>query len=158
MDQTKMIESFEKSEFDEEPIRRGLYWCHVITLFSWNHSLTQDKEMNPICYKFLDLTNNISENKENRKVMKQLTIVVGIAQRPGLIRVKVCVSSVASAREIGVGKETPLSIKRRAVTMETRGKEDDNVRLLTLVFDLQVRQLLSRITEEQSGLSISIFS
>lgn len=62
--------------------------------------------------------------------------MVGVAQRPGLIRVKVCVSSDAGAGEVGVGQESSLSIKRRAVTMETRGKEDHDVRLLTLVLDL----------------------
>lgn len=62
--------------------------------------------------------------------------MVGVAQCPGLVRVKVCVSSDAGAGEVGVGQETPLSVKRRAVTMETRGEEDHDVSLLTLVLDL----------------------
>ena len=76
--------------------------------------------------------------------------MVGVAQRPRLVRVKVCVSSDAGAREVRVGQETPLTIKRRAVTMETRGKEDHDVSLLPLAFDFRVRHLLNGIRGEQS--------
>lgn len=71
-----------------------------------------------------------------QKLFKCLTVVVGVAQRPGLVGVKVCVPSDSGAREVGVGQETPFSVKWRAVTMETRGEEDHDVSLLTLVFDL----------------------
>lgn len=76
--------------------------------------------------------------------------MVGVAQRPRLVRVKVCVSSDAGAREVRVGQETPLTIKRRAVTMETGGKEDHDVSLLPLAFDFRVRHLLNGIRGEQS--------
>lgn len=69
-------------------------------------------------------------------MQQRLTIMVGIAQRPGLVRVEVCVSSDAGAREVGMGQEAPLSIERRAITMETRGKENHDVRFLPLIFDL----------------------
>ena len=36
-------------------------WLHLV---SWNQSLTQDKEMNPICSKLLDLTNNIGAERK----------------------------------------------------------------------------------------------
>lgn len=65
-----------------------------------------------------------------------LTVVVGVAERPRLVRVKVCVSTDAGAGEVGVGEETPLSVERRAVAMETRGEEDHDVGLLPLVLDL----------------------
>lgn len=74
--------------------------------------------------------------------------MVGVAQRPGLIGVKVCVSADASAGEVGVGQETPLSVERRAVAMETRGEEDHDVSLLALVLDLRVRHLLNGTREE----------
>lgn len=77
--------------------------------------------------------------------------MVGVAQRPGLVRVKVRVSSDASAGEVGVGQETPLTVKRGAVTVETRGEEDHDVGLLALVLDLRVWHLLNGIREEQSG-------
>lgn len=81
-------------------------------------------------------TNDITVEGKMQKLFKRLTIVVGVAQRPGLVRVKVCVSSDASAGEVGVGQETPLSVEGRAVTMETRGEEDHDVSFLTLVLDL----------------------
>lgn len=62
--------------------------------------------------------------------------MVGVSQRPRLIRVKVCVSPDAGAGEVCVGQETPLSIEGRAVAMETGGEEDHDVSLLPLVLDL----------------------
>lgn len=53
--------------------------------------------------------------------------MVGVSQSPRLVRVEVGVSSNAGAREVGVGQESPLAVKWRAVTMETRGEEDDDV-------------------------------
>jgi len=50
--------------------------------------------------------------------------------------------------EVGVREEAPLPIKRRAVTMETRGEEDHNVGLFTAsVFDL----LVGNLVESQWG-------
>lgn len=69
--------------------------------------------------------------------------MVGVAERPGLVRVKVRVSSDAGAGEVGVSQETALAVERRAVAMETRGEEDHDVGLLPLVLDLRVRHLLS---------------
>lgn len=86
----------------------------------------------------------------NQKHFKGPTVVVGVAQRPGLVRVEVRVSSDASAGEVGVGQESPLSVERGAVTMETRGKEDHDVCLLTLVLDLWVRHLLNGIRYQQN--------
>lgn len=74
--------------------------------------------------------------------MSELTVVVGVAQRPGFVRVKVCISSNASAREIGVCEETPLAVEGRAVTVETGGKKDHDVRFFALAFQLRVRDLL----------------
>lgn len=82
----------------------------------------------------------------------RLTIMVGIAKRPWLIRIKVRVSSDAGAREVSVGQKTPLSIKWRAITVETRGEEDHDVRLFSLILDLRVWHLLS---ESKQGINIS---
>lgn len=59
--------------------------------------------------------------------------MVGVSQRPRLVRVKVGVASDAGTREVGVGQEASLAIKRRAVTMETRGEEDDDVSVFPVV-------------------------
>ena len=48
----------------------------------------------------------------------------------------------ARAGEVSVGQEPPLSVKWRAVAMETRGKEDHDVGLLALVLDLRVGHFL----------------
>lgn len=63
-------------------------------------------------------------------------MVVGVAQSPGLVQVKVCVAADAGPGEVGVGQEAALAIKWRAVAMETRRKEDHDVGLLSLVLHL----------------------
>lgn len=65
-----------------------------------------------------------------------LTMVVGVAQRPGLVQVKVCVTTDAGPREVGVSQEAALAIKRRTVAVETRCEEDHDVSLLPLVLHL----------------------
>lgn len=82
---------------------------------------------------------------------QRLTVVVGVAQRPGLVRVEVCVSADAGAGEVGVGQKPPLPIEWRAVTMETRGEKDHDVGLLALILDLRVRNLLKKTGEERRG-------
>jgi len=73
--------------------------------------------------------------------------VVGVAQRPRLVRVEVGVAPDAGAGEVGVRQETALPVERRAVAMETRGEEDHDVRLLPVILDLRVRDLLLRELE-----------
>ena len=80
-----------------------------------------------------------------------LTVVVGVAQRPGFIRVEVCVPPDAGAGEVGVGEETPFPVKRRAVAVETGGEEDHDVRLLPVVLDLRVRHLLKQEEEVRNA-------
>lgn len=84
-----------------------------------------------------------------KEKLNELTITAGVSQCPGLIWVKVCISSDTCAREVCVGQESPLTIKRRAVTMETRGKEDHDVSLFPFLLDLWVRNLLWRIRGEK---------
>lgn len=45
--------------------------------------------------------------------------MVGVAQRPRLIRVKMRVTSDSRPGEVGVCKEAALSVKGRAIAMET---------------------------------------
>lgn len=66
--------------------------------------------------------------------VSSLTIQILILDSPGLSRVKVSVSSNVGAWEIGMGQEATLTIKRRAVTMETLSKQDHDVRLLFMAF------------------------
>lgn len=47
-----------------------------------------------------------------------LTIVVRVAQRPRLIRIKVCVSSYSRPWKVGVCQKAALAIEGRAVAME----------------------------------------
>lgn len=56
-----------------------------------------------------------------------LTIVVGVPQGPGLIRVKVRVPSYARAWEVGVGQESPLPVEGRAVAVKARSEDDGDV-------------------------------
>lgn len=53
--------------------------------------------------------------------------MVGVAQGPGFIGIEVGVAPYARPGEVGVGQEASLSIKRRAVTVETRSKDDGDV-------------------------------
>lgn len=53
--------------------------------------------------------------------------MVWIPQGPGLIWVKVRVSSYARAWKIGVGKETALPVEGWAVAVETRSEDDGDV-------------------------------
>lgn len=87
----------------------------------------------------------IGASAKVKEAKTRLTVVVGVAKRPGLIGVKVRVSSDAGAGEVSVGQEAPLSVERGAVTVETRGEEDHDVSLFALVLDLRVRHLLSGI-------------
>lgn len=51
-----------------------------------------------------------------------------------------CVSANAGAREVSMSQEAPLTIKGRAVTMETVGKRQHDVgKLVHLVSNLAVR-------------------
>ena len=81
--------------------------------------------------------------------------MVGVAERPGLVRVKVRVSTDAGAGEVGVSQETSLTVERRAVTMETRGEEDHDVGLLPLILDLRVRHLLSGKRQSRGWASVT---
>lgn len=87
----------------------------------------------------------IGASAKVKEAKTRLTVVVGVAKRPGLIGVKVRVSSDAGAGEVSVGQEAPLSVERGAVTVETRGEEDHDVSLFALVLDLRVRHLLRGI-------------
>lgn len=98
--------------------------------------------------------NRTSTKKPNVRNSDRLTVVVGVAERPGLVRVKVRVSSDAGAGEVGVSQETALAVERRAVTMETRGEEDHDVGLLPLVLDLRVRHLLSGKRQSRGWTSV----
>lgn len=60
-----------------------------------------------------------------------LTIMVGVSQGPGFIRVKMRVTPYPRPREVCVSQEASLSIKRRAVAVET-GCEDDGDVYITL--------------------------
>lgn len=71
-----------------------------------------------------------------------LTVVLGVTQRPGLIQVEVRVAADAGSGEVGVRQEAALAVKRRAVAVETRCKEDHDVGLLPLELHLRVRHLL----------------
>lgn len=53
--------------------------------------------------------------------------MVRVPKGPGLIWVKVCVSSNARAWEIGVGEESPLPIEGWTVTVKTRSEDDGDV-------------------------------
>lgn len=68
--------------------------------------------------------------------------MVGVAESPRLVRIEVCVSANAGAREVGVCEEAALAVKRRAVTVKTGGKKDHDISFLPLVLDLRVRHLL----------------
>ena len=67
-----------------------------------------------------------------------LTIVVGVPQRPRLVRVKVRVPADAGAREVGVGQEAALAVEGRAVAVETRGEDDGDVHVLLCALQLTV--------------------
>lgn len=65
--------------------------------------------------------------------------MVGVAQRPRLIRVKVRVPSHPRSREVGVCEEAAFPIEGGAVPVEARGEKDHDVRLLPpTVLDLLV--------------------
>lgn len=67
------------------------------------------------------------------------TLEVLVSYGPGFIGVKVSVSPHSRSRKIGMCKKAPFPIKRRAVTMETRGKKDHDVGLLAAsIFDFLV--------------------
>lgn len=55
------------------------------------------------------------------------TVMVGVSQRPRFIRVKVRVTSYSRPRKVSMGKKASLSVKRGAVAMETRSKDDGDV-------------------------------
>lgn len=101
-----------------------------------------------ISWCFITIAQHVSAESAGAPRSKRktrLTVVVGVAKRPGLVGVKVRVSSDAGAGEVSVGQEAPLSVERGAVTVETRGEEDHDVSLFALVLDLRVRHLLSGI-------------
>lgn len=79
--------------------------------------------------------------------------MVGVAQGPGFIRVKMCIAPNPRPREVCVCQEASFSIERRAVTMET-GCEDDGDVYITLTalqrtvgdsFEVQRRNALPHI-------------
>lgn len=47
------------------------------------------------------------------------TIMVGVAQRPGFVRVEVRVAPNARPGKVGVRQEAALAVKGRAVAVET---------------------------------------
>lgn len=68
--------------------------------------------------------------------------MVGVAERPRLVRIEVCVSTNAGAGEVGVCEEAALAVERRAVAVKTRGEKNHDISFLPLVLDLRVRHLL----------------
>lgn len=56
-----------------------------------------------------------------------LTIMVGVAQGPGFIGVEMCITPYPRPREVCVSQEASFSVKRRAVTVETRCEDNGDV-------------------------------
>lgn len=56
-----------------------------------------------------------------------LTVMVRVAQRPRLVRVKVRVAPDARPWEVGVCQEAALAVEGGAVAVETRGEDDGDV-------------------------------
>lgn len=70
-------------------------------------------------------------NNKKPLTCRSLTIMVGVAQGPGLIRVEMCIAPYPRPREVSVSQEASFSIKWRAVPMET-GCEDNGDVYVTL--------------------------
>lgn len=68
--------------------------------------------------------------------------MVRVPERPGLVRVEVRVAPDARAREVGMGQEASLSIKGRAVSVETRRENDGYVHVPLAALQLTVGDLL----------------
>lgn len=58
------------------------------------------------------------------------TVMVGVAERPRLIRVKVRVAPDARPGEVGMRQEAALAVEGGAVAVETRGEDDGDVHVL----------------------------
>lgn len=65
--------------------------------------------------------------------------MIRVPEGPGLVWVKVCVSSNARAWEIGVGEESPLPVEGRTVTVKTRGEDDGDVHVTPASLEGAVR-------------------
>lgn len=68
--------------------------------------------------------------------------MVGVSQRPRLIRVKVCVSSYSRPWKVGVRQKAALAIKGRAVAVKARREDDGDVHVGFAALQLAVRHSL----------------
>lgn len=78
------------------------------------------------------------ETMKVNSVFTILTIVVGVAQRPRLVWVKVCVASYSRPWKVGMGQEAPLAIEGWAVSVETWSKDDGDVHVFLAPLQLAV--------------------
>lgn len=66
-------------------------------------------------------------NNKKPLTCRSLTIMVGVAQGPGFIRVKMRITPYPRPREVRMSQEASFSIKWRAVTVETRCEDNGDV-------------------------------
>jgi len=76
--------------------------------------------------------------KSPKELNSALTVMVGVAQCPRFVRVKVCVAPYSRPWEVGVGQEAAFAVKRRAVAVETRSEDDGDVHVLLGALQLAV--------------------
>lgn len=78
------------------------------------------------------------ETMRVNNVFTILTIVVGVAQCPRLVWVKVCVASYSRPWKVGMGQEAPLAIEGWAVSVETWSEDDGDVHIFLAPLQLAV--------------------
>lgn len=81
-------------------------------------------------------------NNKKPLTCRSLTIMVGVAQRPGFIGVKMRIAPYPRSREVRVSQEASFPIKRRAVPMETRCKDNGDVHVTLTALQRAVRYSL----------------
>lgn len=87
---------------------------------------------------FVVFLQQADETMKVNSVFTILTIVVGVAQRPRLVWVKVCVASYSRPWKVGMGQEAPLAIEGWAVSVETWSKDDGDVHVFLAPLQLAV--------------------
>lgn len=99
---------------------------------------------------------------KNKKMKEHLilTIVVGVAQCPRLVWVKVCVASYSRPWKVGMSQETALTIEGWAVAMEAWSKDDGDVHIflgplqftIGNSFKAQRRHVLPHVKRSANGI------
>lgn len=74
----------------------------------------------------------LSSLKTEKNTERQRQTLLCVVQCPGLISIKVCVTTDPRSWVVGMGQRPPLSIKQRHVTVETGGKQQQDVSELCL--------------------------